>query len=137
MWMTEDGRRRNTLLAGLVTLRRLGPDITISEILALLYVAENPGIRVKELSALMETTSATASRSSRALLSPADAGVLPPGRGWLLMASNDREATSRHLYLTDEGHSLVDRLNNLIGAARPIPRQPNAGLGLESSPAQR
>lgn len=137
--MTEDGRRRNTLLASLVALRRLGPDITVSEILAFLYVAENSGIRIKELSELMETTSATASRCSRALLSPSDAGVLPPGRGWLLMASNDREAKSRHLYLTDEGRCLVARLNALIVAARPIPPQPVAqALGSEEeSPADQ
>lgn len=119
--MTEDiGRRRNSLLASLVLLRRLAPDITVSEMLAFLYVAENPGIRVKELSTLMVTTTATASRASRALLSPGDAGVLPPGRGWLLMASNGREAISRHLFLTDDGHGLASRLDDLIRSARPI-----------------
>lgn len=72
------GRRRNTLLASLVLIRRLAPGITVSEILAFLYVAENPGVRVKELAALMETTAATASRASRALLRAEDPGVLPP-----------------------------------------------------------
>lgn len=120
--MTETGeRRRNSLLACMVTLRRRAPDITLSEMLAFLYVAENPGIRVKELSHLMETTSATASRASRALLSAGDNAALPPGRGWLLMALNDREAKSRHLYLTDEGRGLAARLNELIGASRLIP----------------
>lgn len=122
--MTEDtGRRRNSLLASLVLLRRLAPDITVSEMLAFLYVAENPGVRIKELSALMVTTTATASRASRALLSPGDAGALPPGRGWLLMASNGREAISRHLFLTQDGHSLTLRLDDLIRSARPIGAQ--------------
>lgn len=121
MSMTEDiGRRRNSLLASLVLLRRLAPDITVSEMLAYLYVAENPGVRIKELSELMVTTTATASRASRALLSPGDVGVLPPGRGWLVMASNGRESISRHLFLTDDGHSLALRLDDLIGSARPI-----------------
>ncbi len=115
------GRRRNSLLACLVHLRRQAPDITVSEILAFLYAAENPGIRIKELSELMATTGATASRASRALLSPGDPGALEPGRGWLLMAANGREAISRHLYLTDEGAALVERLNGLIAVARPVP----------------
>ncbi len=119
--MTEvEGRRRNSLLACLVHLRRQAPDITVSEILAFLYAAENPGIRIKELSELMQTTGATASRASRALLTPGDPGVLEPGRGWLLMASNGREAISRHLYLTDDGMALIDRLNGLIGTARLV-----------------
>ena len=121
MSMTEaGGRRRNTLLAGLVLLKKLAPDITQSEILAFLYVAENPGVRIKELAALMETTEATASRASRSLLDAGDPGARAPGRGWLLMASNEREAVSRHLYLTEAGIELVQRLDALIESARPI-----------------
>ncbi len=119
--MTEEGgRRRNTILAALVLLRRMAPDITVSEMLAFLYVAENPGIRVKELAVLMVTSSATASRASRSLLGRDEPGALPPGRGWLLMASNGREAISRHLYLSHDGLALADRLDALILAARPI-----------------
>ena len=73
--MTERAeRRRNSLLACLVALRRLAPDITVSEMLALLYVAENGGIRVTELAELMDTTKATASRAARALVSHGDPG---------------------------------------------------------------
>ena len=114
------GRRRNTLLAGLVLLKRLAPDLTHSEMLAFLYVAENPGVRVKELAALMETTDATASRASRSLLADGEPGVLPPGRGWLAMAANGREAVSRHLYLSEAGVELVQRLDVLIESARTI-----------------
>ena len=127
--MTETaGRRRNTLLAGLVLLKRLAPDITHSEMLAFLYVAENPGVRVKELAALMETTEATASRASRSLLAVDDPGSRPPGRGWLIMAANTREAVSRHLYLSAVGIELVGRLDALIESARPI--------GLREAPAE-
>jgi len=123
--MTEPGgRRRNTLLAGLVLLKKLAPDITHSEMLAFLYVAENPGVRVKELAAMMETTEATASRASRALLEATDPGSRPPGRGWLIMASNGREAVSRHLYLSPAGVELVGRLDALIESARLIGVRP-------------
>ena len=113
-------RRRNTVLASLVLFRKLAPDVTMSEILAFLYVAENPGVRIKELADLMQTTSATASRASRALLAPDAPGSLPPGRGWLFMAANGREAVSRHLYLSPSGRALSARLNLLIESARPI-----------------
>ncbi len=119
--MTEGpGRRRNSLLACLAFLRRSAPQITVSEILVFLYVAENGGIRVKELSELMGTTPATASRAARALVSKGDLGALPPGLGWLVMASNEREKISRHLYLTPLGVEVVQRLDTLIGPARLI-----------------
>ncbi len=130
-----EGRRRNSLLACLVQFRRVASDITVSEILAFLYVAENPGIRIKELSELMQTTGATASRASRALLTPGDPGVLEPGRGWLMMASNGREAISRHLYLTEDGIALVERLNGLIGAARLVAAPSRSPASAESLPS--
>lgn len=113
-------RRRNSVLAGLVLLKRQAPDITLSEMLAFLYVAENPGVRIKELAVLMETTEATASRVSRALLATEDPGSRPPGRGWLVVASNGREAVSRHLYLSPAGAALAQRLDRLIQDARII-----------------
>lgn len=130
--MTEPTeRRRNTLLAGLVLMRRRAPDLSVSEMLAFLYVAENPGIRIKELALLMETTDATASRASRALLDRDAPGARPPGRGWLVMAANAREAVSRHLYLSPAGVDLVETLDGLIRSARPIGvRSPPQELGL-------
>lgn len=113
-------RRRNTLLACLTLLRKLAPDITVSEMLAFLYVAENGGVRVKELSQLMMTTQATASRAARALVSEGDPGALPPSRGWLVMSSNDRENISRHLYLTPLGAEITAQLDAVIARAQPI-----------------
>lgn len=113
-------RRRNTLLACLTLLRKQAPEITVSEMLAFLYVAENAGIRVKELSELMVTTTATASRAARALVSEGDPGALPPSRGWLVMSSNDRERISRHLYLTPLGAEVSEQLDTIIRRAQPI-----------------
>lgn len=121
MRMTEGlERRRNTLLACLTLLRRRAPNISVTEMLAFLYVAENSGIRVKELSALMMTTQATASRAARALVSEGDPGALPPSRGWLVMSSNGRENISRHLHLTPLGAQITAQLDGLIGRAQLI-----------------
>lgn len=118
--MTEHGRRRNSLLACMVYLRRIAPTLTLTEALAFLYVAENPGIRVKELSSLMLTTQATASRTARSLVCEGDPGALSPCRGWLIMSSNGRENISRHLYLTPLGVQITQRLDMMIARARPI-----------------
>lgn len=119
--MTEGlERRRNTLLACLTLLRRLAPGISVSEMLAFLYIAENGGVRVTELAELMMTTKATASRAARALVSEGDPGALPPSRGWLVMSSNGRENISRHLYLTPLGAQITGKLDVLIGRAQPI-----------------
>ena len=117
---SRPGRRRNSLLASVALLRQKAPQINVSEILAFLYVAENEGIRVKELSELMGATPATSSRAARALVSPGDPGALPPGLGWLIRASNDREKISRHLYLTPLGAQICERLDLVIGRAQLI-----------------
>lgn len=88
--------------------------------LVFLYVAENGGVRVKELSELMGTSAATASRAARALVSVGDPGALPPSLGWLVMSSNDREKVSRHLYLTPLGEEVGARLDTLIARAQLI-----------------
>lgn len=118
--MTERDRRRNSLLACLVHLRRLAPTLTLTETLAFLYVAENSGVRVKELAELMTTTQATASRAARSLVSEGDPGALSPHRGWLVMSSNGRENISRHLYLTPLGAEITERLDAMIARAQPI-----------------
>ena len=135
--MTRAGeRRRNTLLACLTLLRRAAPGISVSEMLAFLYVAENGGVRVKELSELMMTTQATASRAARALVSAGDPGALPPSRGWLVMSSNGRENISRHLYLTPLGAQITDQLDALIARGQPIlGRAGELSVGLVSDKA--
>lgn len=114
------GRRRNGLLACLVMLRRMAPQIHYSEILAFLYVAENEGVRVKELAELMCATPATASRAARALMSDGDPAALSPSLGWLVMASDEREKRSRHLYLTPLGAEICEKLDVVIGRAQLI-----------------
>lgn len=131
--MTEgQERRRNSLLACLTLLRKLAPDITVSEMLAFLYVAENAGVRVKELAELMLTTQATASRAVRALVTKGSPGALPPSRGWVVMSSNDREKISRHLYLTALGAEITEQLDARIRRAQPI-----AGRAGEQRPEVR
>lgn len=113
-------RRKNALLAGLCALRGAAPTIGMSEILAFFYIAENPGVRTKELAELMRTTEATASRSARRMLVSGAPGALEPSTGWLVMSRNERENISRHYFLTPAGAQLADRLDEIIARAKLI-----------------
>ena len=113
-------RRRNTLLGCLNVLTRNAPSVNVSDAMALLYVAENPGIRAKELADLMETTEATASRTARRLLEAGSPNALAPALGWLCMSRNERENISRHYFLTPAGAALTERLDQIIRRAQPI-----------------
>lgn len=134
----SDGRRlRNTLLGCLHVLTREAPTVTMSDLAAFLYVAENPGVRAKELAALMATTEATASRTARRLLEGGSPNALPPALGWLRMFRNERESISRHYFLSPAGAALTQRLDQIIDRAKRINgraevRGISPGLGLGS-----
>lgn len=113
-------RRKNALLAGLCVIRGAAPTIGMSEMLAFFYIAENPGVRTKELAELMRTTEATASRSARRLLVSDAPGALEPSTGWLVMSRNERENISRHYFLSPAGAQLADRLDEIIARAKLI-----------------
>ena len=113
-------RKRNSLLAALVEARKLSPDITMTELIAFLYIAENPGVRVTELATLMNTTKATASRSARASLAEGAKGVLAPARGWVAMFRNKTEGISHHLEVTPDGMAIVDRFDEIIAVAQTV-----------------
>ena len=113
-------RRRNSLLAALVEARKLSSDITMTELIAFLYIAENPGVRVTELATLMNTTKATASRSARASLAEGAKGALAPARGWVAMFRNKTEAISHHLEVTPDGMAIVERFDEIIAVAQTV-----------------
>ena len=92
----------------------------MGDMLAFLYVAENEGLNVKELSQLCRTTLATASRTSRSLAAPGSRDALPPYAGLLETRINVHDRRGRTLHLTDTGRALRDRIDQIIGEAVPI-----------------
>ena len=113
-------RRRNTVLAALVLLRDSAPRLTVNELTVLLYVAENPGINIVELSIIAKLNMATASRSVRALACRGTPGALAPYAGLVEVLSNPRDGRGRLLRLTQAGLALCDQLDSIIGRAVPI-----------------
>lgn len=113
-------RRRNSILAALETLRALDPNITVNNLIAFLYVAENPGLNVSELAAICGLNKPTASRAVRALASAEEPGALPPYLGLVRLCRDGPAKNSRTLRLTEAGDALCGRLERLIDAAVPI-----------------
>jgi DNA-binding MarR family transcriptional regulator len=96
------------------------PEIGLTGILVMLYVAENPGINIAEVADICGLTDATASRTVRALTSPDSEGALPPSLGLLQIFPNPGDARGRVLFLSAEGKRLCRSLDDAIARASPI-----------------
>lgn len=113
-------RKRDSLLAGLETFRRLHPGVTVNEAIVFLYVCENEGLTVSELAFIAGLNSATASRVVRSLTPPGSAGALPPSLNLVELRVTGPKRNSKSAYLTEGGRALRDRLNAIILSSIPI-----------------
>lgn len=113
-------RRRSSLLEALESCRRVSPEATLKDLLVFLYVCENEGLNMRELGWLTGMSDPMVSRTSRGLAAPGSPGWLAPGHGWLEVRVNPHDRRGRTLHLTPRGVSIRDRLEALIGEARPI-----------------
>ncbi|MGZ6015862.1 MAG: MarR family transcriptional regulator, partial [Phenylobacterium sp.] len=84
-------------------------------ILALLYIAENEGLNITELGDICRTTTATASRTARALMDRGSADSLPPRYGLVEGRPNPADNKGRVLFLSRAGRQLCDELDAIIG----------------------
>jgi len=113
-------RRRNSILESVLLLRKAHPEITINGIVAFLYIAENPGINIVELSQICGFNMPTASRVARAL-GPEDVeGSLPPYLGLVDIFLNPTDPRGRVLSISSQGRALCAKLDALIAEGVPI-----------------
>ena len=63
-------RARNAVLQALHAFKALDPRISVNEVIAFLYAAENEGLTVQDMAQVARFTQSTASRSLRALGHP-------------------------------------------------------------------
>ncbi len=119
-------RRRNTLLACLERCRREVRPMSLSHLLAFLYIAENQGLNVTELADICRTTTATASRTARAMLVEGAMDALQPFFGLVEARPNPADVKGRVLFLTPAGRKLREELDALIADAIPIDAEPAA-----------
>ena len=113
-------RRRSAVLSALEQVRTLHPGVNLTQMLAWLYIAENEGLSVTELSLALGTTVATASRTVRVLYGEGHSEALGPSVGLVEPRRNPSIPHARLLYLTPKGEQLRHRIDELIMAGVPI-----------------
>jgi DNA-binding MarR family transcriptional regulator len=113
-------RSRNALLQALHLIKGLDARVSVNEVIAYLYAAENEGLTVQDMATVAGMTQSTASRSLRAL-GPADSPwSQPPALGLVEAYLNPHDARSHVICLTPAGRELRERLDAIIGQAVPI-----------------
>jgi DNA-binding MarR family transcriptional regulator len=115
-------RTRNAILQALHVIRALDPRVSVNEVIAFLYAAENEGLTVQELAGLAGFTQSTASRSLRALGPQDSPWSQPPSLGLLQAYLNPRDGRSHVIQLTAGGRQVRDRLDRIIRQAVTITR---------------
>lgn len=113
-------RSRNSCLEILERFRRRGATVALIDVLAFLYVCENPGVNIRELAQLCAVSASTASRTARGLAERGAPFALPPFLGLLAVKPNPLDDRGRTLHLTQAGASFRDELEVLIAKAAPI-----------------
>lgn len=109
-------RRRDSVLQALEAVREVAPAINLTDLIVLLYVAENPGLNMIELSVVARLSTVTASRASRRLAGPELETALPPSSGLLDVKVAERDARGRALFLSEKGEVLIRRIDDAIRA---------------------
>lgn len=112
------------MLSALERLRLAAPGLNMLQAVALLYIAENPGISFSDLAAASGAPLSTISRAARALLSAQCPDAIEPGYGLVEMSSHPHSSRLKQLRLSGPGIELINRLNDDIAAARPVRPHP-------------
>jgi DNA-binding MarR family transcriptional regulator len=113
-------RQRDSFLDAVLLLRKRYPEITINGIMAFLYIAENPGINIVELSQICGFNMPTASRVARALGPEGVEGSLPPYLGLVDVFLNPHDPRGRMLSVSEQGRALCAELDAIIARATLI-----------------
>ena len=113
-------RTRNAILQALHLLKTLDARISVNEVIAFLYAAENDGLTVQETAHISGLTQSTASRSLRAL-GPADSNwSRAPALGLVEVYLNPDDARSHVIQLSAKGREVCERLDRIIRQSATI-----------------
>lgn len=107
-------RSRNSILQALLAMKALDARISVNEVIAFLYAAENEGLTVQEMAYVAGLTQSTASRSLRALGPPESDWSQAPALGLVEAYLNPNDARSHVIQLSATGRELRDRLDRII-----------------------
>ncbi|HEY8004143.1 MAG TPA: MarR family transcriptional regulator [Phenylobacterium sp.] len=107
-------RDRNAVLQALHIFKALDPRVSVNELIAFLYAAENEGLTVQELATVAGLTQSTASRSLRALGPRGSEWAQAPALGLLEAYLNPNDGRSHVIQLSPRGRELRERLDAVI-----------------------
>jgi DNA-binding MarR family transcriptional regulator len=107
-------RTRNSVLQALHILKALDARISVNEVIAFLYAAENEGLTVQETADVAGLTQSTASRSLRALGPPDSNWSQAPALGLVEAYLNPADARSHVVQLSAKGREMRERLDRII-----------------------
>ena len=121
-------RRRDAVLECVELFRGSGVQVTLTQVMAFLYIAENEGLSITELGLVCGTTLPTASRAARSLYPSERPEALPPFLGLVEPHQHPAIAHGRLLHLTGAGEQLRDRIDGIIRDAAPICAREGASI---------
>ena len=119
-------RSRNAVLQALSLFKDLDARVSVNEVIAFLYAAENEGLTVQDMADIAGMTQSTASRSLRALGPPGSPWSQAPALGLLEAYLNPLDGRSHVIHLSQAGRDLRERLDGIIRAAMPITTGPES-----------
>ena len=111
-------RTRDAVLQAVLMLKGWDEGMGLLQIIAFLYVCENEGLNVQELTQISGMSQSSASRCLR------DLGSLDPRSPKALVRAyaNPQDSRCHSIRLTPTGRALRDRLDAVIRQAEPIVR---------------
>lgn len=105
------------LLCALEAFKALSPDVTISQVIAFLYVSGHDGLSVQDLARLAGFTQSTASRSLRAIGVPGTGWAQRPALGLVEAFLCPTDGRTHRIWLSSTGREMRDRLDRLARTA--------------------
>jgi DNA-binding MarR family transcriptional regulator len=116
----EPVRSRNAVLQALSLFKDLDARVSVNEVIAFLYAAENEGLTVQDMADVAGMTQSTASRSLRALGPANSPWSQAPALGLLEAYLNPRDGRSHVIHLSEAGRNLRLKLDAIIHEAVQI-----------------
>jgi len=117
-------RSRDTVLQAAILVRSARPGLSLTDLIAFLYIAENPGISFAELAHVSQINKMTVSRIVRRLSGDdADAAETSADRGQAALVRvepNVADDRSLVVFLTSAGHALCAEVDHSIARAIQI-----------------
>ena len=117
-------RQRDSLLEALMIFRSLSPKVSLSEVIAYLYICENEGLSVQELAYVTGMSQSAASRNLRGLGRAGTPWAKAPALGLVEPFLRPSDGRSHVLHLSEAGERLRGHLDGVIARAVPIQSRP-------------